>query len=68
MPAEAIMLTGEQIGGLVRHALTTLGGVLVAKGVIDETTLVGLAGAAATIFGAAWSYYVKRKENKNEAA
>jgi hypothetical protein len=54
-------MNNDQILGLARHVLTTLGGVAVAKGMVDESTMVAIAGALATILGAAWSIYAKRK-------
>lgn len=50
----------DQILGLVRHLLTALGGLLVAKGYVDDTTMVTVVGALATIIGAGWSVYTKR--------
>ena len=51
----------DQIAGLVRHLLTTVGGILVAKGVVDETSMVTVVGSLATIIGVAWSIYTKRR-------
>lgn len=50
----------EALGGLIRHALTTLGGVAVAKGYIDESTMAGGVGAIMTLLGIAWSLWAKR--------
>lgn len=46
--------------GLVRHVLTAVGGILVAKGFIDETTLTQVVGAVITIGGAVWSVLAKK--------
>jgi hypothetical protein len=46
--------------GLFRHLLTAGGGVMVAKGYVDAVTLEAVAGAAATLAGAAWSVWDKR--------
>lgn len=51
----------DQIIGLARHLLTTVGGILVAKGAIDETAMVTVVGSLATIIGVAWSIYTKRR-------
>lgn len=54
------MFTFEQVGGLIRHALTTLGGYLVAKGFVDEAMMMELVGAAMTFIGFAWSWINKK--------
>lgn len=51
----------DMILGLLRHALTAGGGVLVAKGVVDDGTLQTIIGAVVTLAGAAWSVADKRK-------
>lgn len=56
-------MNSDQIIGLVRHLLTTAGGILVAKGVIDETSMVTVVGSLATIIGVAWSVYAKRRQS-----
>ena len=45
----------EQILGVIRHTLTFLGGVLVTRGIIDESTLAELSGATVTLIGLVWS-------------
>lgn len=45
---------------LVRHGLTTLGGVLIAKGVLDEGLVNELIGAVMTVLGVLWSLIDKR--------
>jgi hypothetical protein len=52
--------TDSPILGFVRHILTMGGGVLITKGVLDETTLSQLVGAAMTFIGFAWSYWAKK--------
>lgn len=49
------------IGGWIRHALTTLGGFAVAKGVVDADTANSLVGLAMTFIGFVWSSYEKKK-------
>lgn len=48
------------VQSLFRHALTLLGGVLVTKGYIDETSASQVVGAVSTLAGIGWSYYDKR--------
>jgi hypothetical protein len=55
-------LTKEQIEGIIRHSLTTVGGVLIAKGLIDDAILTEVIGAAITISGIVWSIIDKRKK------
>lgn len=51
----------EALAGLIRHALTTVGGVLVAKGYLDSGTVEAVAGAVVTILGVIWSLVAKRQ-------
>ena len=53
-------LTKEQILGIVRHALTFVGGIVVMKGLIDETLVTELIGGAMTLTGAIWSIINKK--------
>ena len=50
----------EQILGLVRHVLTFAGGVVVAKGLIDDTQISELIGALITLIGSVWSVVSKK--------
>lgn len=50
----------EQTLGLIRHALTFVGGLLVAKGVLDEVTSLEIVGAVVTIIGGLWSVLSKK--------
>lgn len=43
------------LGAIARHALTTAGGALVAKGVIAGGDLPGIVGAVMSLGGVAWS-------------
>jgi hypothetical protein len=45
----------EQILGIIRHALTFVGGVLITKGVIDEASFVEISGALLTLIETVWS-------------
>ena len=53
-------LTKEQILGIVRHALTFIGGIVVMKGLVDETLVTGIIGGAMTLTGAIWSIINKK--------
>lgn len=50
----------EQVLGLLRHILTFVGGILVAKGTFDEATATELTGGLITVIGAVWSVLVKK--------
>jgi hypothetical protein len=52
-------LTKEQILGIVRHALTFVGGIFVMKGLIEETVVTEIVGGAMTLTGAIWSIVEK---------
>ncbi len=50
----------EIIFGIIRHTLTFIGGVLVLKGVVDETTFTEISGALLTLIGGIWSVIEKK--------
>lgn len=52
-------MTKEQILGVVRHLLTFFGGILVTKGLIDETIVTEVIGGLSTLIGAIWSFIDK---------
>jgi len=54
--------------GIVRHVLTTVGGIFVAKGYIDDTGVESLAGALVAIAGVVWSIFEKRSRPKVPAS
>jgi len=54
-------LSKEQILGIVRHTLTFVGGILVMRGIVDETTVTEIVGGAITLTGAIWSIVDKAK-------
>ena len=54
-------MTRDMWLGLVRHLLTLIGGVFVAKGQIDADTVNTAIGAAVSLGGVAWSIADKRK-------
>ena len=53
--------TKDQILGVVRHTLTFVGGILVMKGILDETVWAEITGAAITLTGSIWSIVDKAK-------
>jgi hypothetical protein len=53
-------MTKEQILGIIRHALTFAGGILITKGIIDEAAFTELSGAALTLVGVIWSVVAKK--------
>jgi hypothetical protein len=52
-------LTKEQVLGIIRHTLTFVGGILVTKGMLDETTVTEIIGGVITLTGAIWSIVAK---------
>lgn len=50
----------QQIEGIVRHVLTFLGGILVIQGVVEESLLNEVIGAAVTLAGTLWSVFAKK--------
>jgi hypothetical protein len=54
------MVRKEQIMGLVRHALTFIGGVLVAKGLASDGQVMDIVGMAITTFASVWSVLAKK--------
>ena len=55
-------MTKEQVLGLIRHALTFVGGILIIKGIAAEGIVDEAIGAVVTAVGAVWSVF------KNKAA
>jgi len=51
----------EQLLGIVRHVLTFVGGILVAKGLATDVLSNELIGAAMTLVGGIWSIISKNK-------
>jgi hypothetical protein len=52
-------LTKEQVLGIIRHALTFVGGILVMRGIVDETIVTEIVGGVMTLTGAVWSIVSK---------
>ena len=53
----------EVFAGLIRHALTALGGALVAAGYMTSEEWATIAGALAVLVGVVWSVISKRIAN-----
>jgi hypothetical protein len=51
----------EQVLGIIRHALTFIGGILLTKGLIDESALSEVIGGVITLTGTIWSVIQKNK-------
>jgi hypothetical protein len=49
------MVQKEQVLGLIRHALTFIGGVVVAKGLATDSQMMDIVGMTMTLVGAVWS-------------
>jgi hypothetical protein len=56
---ENMKLSKEQILGIIRHALTFAGGIVVMKGLTDEATVTEVIGGVMTLTGAIWSIVEK---------
>lgn len=56
----------DKLLGIIRHALTFAGGVLVTQGVIDDATFTELFGAAMTLIGGIWSVIDKNKSESTK--
>lgn len=50
----------EQLLGVLRHTLTFIGGILMAKGLVDEAMFSELSGAIITLVGGVWSVLSKK--------
>ena len=50
----------DEILGLIRHALTLVGGYVIAKGYTDDATVTTIIGSAVALIGAVWSVVEKR--------
>lgn len=54
-------MTQEQLLGFVRHILTFAGGLLIMKGIIDESQLTEVIGGVSGLIGTVWSIVSKKK-------
>jgi len=56
-----IKLTKDQVFGIIRHTMTFVGGILLAKGLVDEGFMAEVSGAILTLVGSIWSVVEKNK-------
>jgi hypothetical protein len=54
-------LNKEQVMGIVRHTLTFIGGIVVMKGLVDETVVTEVIGSVMTLVGTVWSILDKKE-------
>ena len=54
-------MTKEQIQGIVRHALTFVGGILIMKGLATDSSVQELIGTAIALVSGVWSIISKKK-------
>jgi len=54
-------MTKDQIFGVLRHTMTALGGILIAKGLVADGAWAELTGAALTLTGVIWSIVSKKQ-------
>lgn len=50
----------EKVLGIVRHTLTFIGGLLIMKGLVDETMANEIIGGIITLAGTIWSIVDKK--------
>jgi hypothetical protein len=53
------MTKGQKLG-VIRHVLTFVGGILLAKGLVDESLLTDMVASIMVLVGGAWSIFEKR--------
>lgn len=56
-----LKMNQEQILGVVRHILTFVGGILIAKGLLAEALTEEIIGGVMTLAGTVWSIFSKKK-------
>lgn len=54
-------MTQEQIFGIVRHFLTGIGAILIAKGLVEDGVWSELMGTSLSLAGLIWSIVSKKK-------
>lgn len=54
-------MSQEQVLGIIRHVLTTAGGIVVSKGLTDESTMTAIVGGVVALVGVFWSIASKKK-------
>lgn len=55
----------EQFTGFIRHVVTFVGGILVARGRVDAVTVETVSGVIVTITGLIWSFVAKKEPPKS---
>jgi len=55
-----LIMNKEQKMGSIRHVLTFVGGILLAKGLVDESLLTDIIASVMVLVGGAWSIFYKR--------
>jgi hypothetical protein len=61
VPMLGYLISKEQFLGLVRHAITFIGGIIVAKGNLDPSALDTIVGVAVSVAGLIWSLMSEEK-------
>jgi len=56
-----LFIMNEQSLGLIRHILTFVGGIIITKGLIDESLFQEILGGLMTVIGGVWSVWSKKK-------
>ena len=54
-------MTKDQLLGILRHVLTFVGGILVVKGLAEESLIEEVIGGVSTLIGSIWSIVAKKK-------
>lgn len=54
-------MSKDQFFGIIRHILTTVSGMAVAKGYVDSETATAIVGGIVAFVGVVWSYKSKKK-------
>lgn len=54
-------MINPSIDGLIRHVLTGVGGVIIAKGLADDATIQTIIGGVMALVGLVWSLVNKRQ-------
>lgn len=54
-------MTQEQVSGVIRHVLSAVGGILIAKGLLSDGTWTELTGAGMALFSVIWSIVAKKQ-------